>query len=195
MSTISTALAKPAWGRVTSTELFEFMLNAVRPRLMFVHGRAPREHLERLLGTQLKTDDFTTTTYRDKSSDIFVATKHLAYVAGGEAYVREVGSRIKHRLQELTGGSSLPARQGESEEAPTSPGRSKEIGVYSLASLQEEYSERKIPLSQTAVAAVIAEGKYCSRCHRQLPAHAFAPSPQSATGLRSVCRECVRKRR
>jgi hypothetical protein len=178
-----------------STELFEYMLDAVRPRLLFVHGRAPREHLERLLGTQLKTNDFTTKTHRGQAIDIFVATKHLAYVAGGEAYVREVGGRIKRRLQEISGGSRAPAAQVTSESDRPSPGKSAAIGTYSLASLREQYSVRKVALSETAVAAVIAEGKYCSRCHRQLPAHAFPPSPQSASGLRSACRECLRKRK
>ena len=178
-----------------STALFEYMLDAVRPRLLFVHGRAPREHLERLLGTQLTTDDFTTTTHRGQVIDVFVATKHLAYVAGGEAYVREVGVRINRRLQEISGGSRAPAEQAKCAEAPPSPRRSKENGVYCQESLRAQYSERKVPLSETAVAAVMAEGKYCSRCHRQLPASAFPPSPQSATGLRSACRECLRKRR
>lgn len=176
-----------------STELFEYMLDAVRPRLLFVHGRAPREHLERLLGTQLQTDDFTTTTYRGRAIDVFVATKHLAYVAGGEAYVREVGGRIKHRLQEMSGGSHAPAAQVTCESDRPSSGRS--MDTYNLASLREQYSVRKVALSETAVAAVIAEGKYCSRCHRKLPAQAFPPSPQSATGLRSACRECLRKRK
>jgi len=178
-----------------STQLFEYMLDAVRPRLLFVHGRAPREHLERLLGIQLKTGDFTTAAWRGQAIDVFVATKHLAYVAGGEAYVREVGGRINRRLQELSGSSRAPAEQAKCAEAPPSPGRAKESGVYCLESLRAQYSERKVPLSETAVAAVMAEGKYCSRCHRQLPASAFPPSPQSATGLRSACRECLRKRR
>ena len=175
-------------------ELFEFMLNVVRPRLLFVHGRAPREHLERLLGTPLKSDDFATSTFRGVAIDIFVAKKHLAYVAGGEAYVREVGRRIKQRLQELTGGPSSFAGQATSAEE-TRPVRLKDNSAYSLASLRDQYPERKVPLSESAVAAVIAEGKYCSQCHQQLPANAFAPSPQSATGLRSACRACLRNRK
>jgi hypothetical protein len=176
------------------TELFEFMLNTVRPRLLFVHGRTPREHLERMLGKHLKADDFTTTTYRGDAIDIFVAKKHLAYVAGGEAYVREVGRRIRQRLQKLTGGPSSSAGQATSAEDQQLV-RPRDNSAYSLASLREQYPERKVPLSESAVAAVIADGKYCSRCHRQLPANAFAPSPQSATGLRSACRECLRSRK
>lgn len=98
-----------------STAVFEFMLKAVQPRILIVHGRSPREHLERLIANDgaravetLRSDDFTSTHYLGMPVEVFVATKHLAYVPGGATYVQEIGRRVRERHDQLSGGAKKP---------------------------------------------------------------------------------------
>lgn len=181
-----------------TTELFDFLLAALKPRLLFVHGSKPRQHLERKFGVTLPNDTFTQIRDGDVSFTIFTASKHLAFVKGGDDYVREAARRIKEYLGEADRTDQpIGVQPILTKKVATfiSSRTVSESTLYSLEVLRSQYPEgRRTPLSESAVADVVAHGKHCSRCQQLLPANAFAPSPQSSTGLRAACRKCLAKR-
>lgn len=81
------------------TGLFDFMLKAVRPRVLLVHGRKPVGHLERILDISIVKDRFTSALYRGLSIEVFAAERHFSRVS--REYVRSVGAQIKARVLEL----------------------------------------------------------------------------------------------
>lgn len=93
--------------QLADTAVFDYMLQAIKPRLLVVHGNKPIRHLERVLGVVLAKDSFTSASYLGSSIDVFAATRHFAYVS--REYVGSVGARIKARLSSQTPKSSSSA--------------------------------------------------------------------------------------
>lgn len=79
------------------TDLLDYMLEAVRPRLILVHGDAPAEYLCQLFGTQLVKDRFTPVRYRDLSLDVFQARSH--FMKTSKDYVRDLASTFAQRVE------------------------------------------------------------------------------------------------
>ena len=80
-----------------NTELFDFVLNAVQPRVLIVHGNTPARHLGRVLGVTLAKDEFTAATYLSTPVEVFFAQRHFAYVS--RDYVTTIAALIKDRLR------------------------------------------------------------------------------------------------
>jgi hypothetical protein len=79
------------------TDVLDFMLECVRPRLVLVHGDDPAEYLAGLFGTPLVKDAFTPVRYRGLQLDVLQAKSHFMKVS--KDYVRELASRFTGRLQ------------------------------------------------------------------------------------------------
>ncbi len=80
------------------TDLFDYMLVSTRPRVLLVHGKSPRKHLEKLLMCRLTVDEFTSCIYRGSPLLVFAAERHFAYLPGGSAAVTKIAARITERL-------------------------------------------------------------------------------------------------
>jgi hypothetical protein len=81
------------------TALFDFMLKAVRPRVLLVHGNTPIKHLERLLSVTLEKDQFTLASYLAVPIQVFAAKSHFSRGVSRD-YVGSIGERIKARVFE-----------------------------------------------------------------------------------------------
>ena len=79
-----------------STFVFDFLLSAIRPKVLLVYGRKARKHLERLAGgAALPLNEFRTVDLGSGSIDV-LASRHLSYQMSGEDCVR-LGERIRDR--------------------------------------------------------------------------------------------------
>jgi hypothetical protein len=88
--------------------LLEHLLETLQPRVVIVHGRAPTEHLSMLLRTSLPPDVLTACELGGRAVDVYVMHKHLAYISGGESYLRGVATQIRqHLLPEHPGATSV----------------------------------------------------------------------------------------
>jgi hypothetical protein len=81
------------------TTLFDFMLKAVKPRILLVHGAKPIMHLQRLLGVSLEKDRFTTASHLGFPIEVF-ASRHFARGVSRD-YVISIGAQIKVRVFEI----------------------------------------------------------------------------------------------
>jgi hypothetical protein len=79
------------------TDVLDFVLECVRPRLILVHGDDPAAYLAELFGTRLVKDAFTPVRYRSLQVEVLQAKSHFMKVS--RDYVRELASRFSARLQ------------------------------------------------------------------------------------------------
>lgn len=77
------------------TEVFDYLLGALRPKLVLVHGDDPAEYLGRLLGVSPEKDAFVPVEYQGVRLELFQATRHFMKVS--KEYVREVASIFYRR--------------------------------------------------------------------------------------------------
>lgn len=82
-----------------STEVFEFMLAAVKPKVLLVYGNTPIRHLSRLLGVTPEKGCFTETKCFGHAVVVFASKRHFAYVS--REYAAKVGERVRKRIQEM----------------------------------------------------------------------------------------------
>jgi hypothetical protein len=80
-----------------TTDLFDFMVDAVKPRLLFVHGNSPILHLSRLLKARIEKDAFTSASYLGQPLEIYASCRHMAYVSRG--YASSMGEKLRVRIQ------------------------------------------------------------------------------------------------
>ncbi len=78
-----------------STVVFDYLLRALQPRVMFVHGRSAIEHLERLTHNTFKRGEFTPAQYLGLRFDV-IAGHHLSY-QWSYAAVEQLGLRLRER--------------------------------------------------------------------------------------------------
>ncbi len=81
------------------TRIFEFLLETIRPRIVFAHGKSAVKHLAKLTQTDLFHGRFTTVTYRDSTVDIIVG-HHLSY-QWSFASVEQLGKQLVARYRSL----------------------------------------------------------------------------------------------
>jgi hypothetical protein len=86
------------------TRVFDFLLESVRPRVVFVHGRSAVKHLAQLTHTNLPHGQFTTVTYREVAFDA-IAGHHLSY-RWSYAKVDELGQVLTERYRSLGRGEA-----------------------------------------------------------------------------------------
>ena len=79
------------------TDVLDYMLEAVRPRLVLVHGDDPAEYLSQLLGARLAKDRFTPVSYRGMQLEVFQAKSHFMKVS--KDYVHQLASTFVQRAQ------------------------------------------------------------------------------------------------
>ena len=92
------------------TRVFDFLLEAARPRVVFVHGKSAIEHLAKLTGSQLtplvKSElprgQFLSVECRGVTFDV-IAGDHLVY-QWSDAQVHALANAIKHRLRSISSG-------------------------------------------------------------------------------------------
>lgn len=77
--------------------VFNFLLETIGPKIVFVHGKTAIEHLAKLTKADLPKDQFTTVTYRGNTFDIF-AGNHLSY-HWSFSKVNDLGEILKDRCQ------------------------------------------------------------------------------------------------
>jgi hypothetical protein len=76
------------------TLVFDFLLSAIRPKVLLVHGRIARQHLEcRAGGAALPLNEFRTVDLGSGSIDV-LASHHLSYQMSAED-CRRLGERIR----------------------------------------------------------------------------------------------------
>lgn len=85
------------------TEVFDFLLERLEPRVVFVYGRSAVAHLQRLTGAQIEYGVFTTVRYHEVAFDLF-AGHHLAY-QWSYAEVEQLGRALQARYHLLSGES------------------------------------------------------------------------------------------
>ena len=78
-----------------TTAVFGFLLESLRPRLLFVHGRTAVQHLERLTYASLPHNDFVPVSYAGVNFEI-IAGNHLSY-HWADVKVQELGARLRDR--------------------------------------------------------------------------------------------------
>jgi|JI8StandDraft_1071087.scaffolds.fasta_scaffold160418_2 hypothetical protein len=79
------------------TEVLDYMLEAVQPRLVLVHGDDPANYLSQALGARLTKDCFSSVRYRGIELDVFQAKSHFMKVS--KDYVRQLASAFVLRTQ------------------------------------------------------------------------------------------------
>lgn len=80
-----------------TTYVFDFLLEAIRPRLLLVHGRAARRHVERRAGgVALTLNEFRTVDLGSGTFEV-LASHHLSYQLSAEG-CRKLGERIRNRV-------------------------------------------------------------------------------------------------
>jgi hypothetical protein len=77
--------------------VFEFLLETMRPRLIFAHGEPAVEHLERGTNMALPHGVFHAVRYRGIEFEV-ITGHHLAY-QWSDAAVRELGARMAERYR------------------------------------------------------------------------------------------------
>lgn len=102
------------------TNLFEFLLQATSPRLLIAHGLSTKLHLEKLFNCKLPYDQLTPCSFNGARIYVLQAPKHLAYVPGGESYVRGLAARIKFALAELDAQRDPPEPPPKDVDVPIS---------------------------------------------------------------------------
>ena len=76
-----------------STALFDYLLETLRPRLLFVHGTEAVAHLRTLSSKHLPTDQPTSIEYKSWSGIVY-ATRHLSYFGSDEDIV-SLGAKLR----------------------------------------------------------------------------------------------------
>lgn len=79
------------------TNVLDYMLEAVRPRLVLVHGDDPAEYLSQLFRVGLVKDRFIPVKYRGIELEVFQAKSHFMKVS--KDYVRQLASIFVQRAQ------------------------------------------------------------------------------------------------
>ena len=81
-----------------NTQIFDFLLEAIQPRLGFVHGKSAVAHLSALLRKDLILGEFTHVAYQGVSFDV-VAGYHLSYQWSYDK-VEQLAQRLHTHLSE-----------------------------------------------------------------------------------------------
>lgn len=79
------------------TEVFEFLLAKLTPRVLFVHGKLAIEHLKTLTGTQLVIGEFVPVRYLGNAFDA-IADRHLSR-GWSYAKIDQLGHRLRTRCE------------------------------------------------------------------------------------------------
>jgi hypothetical protein len=77
------------------SRVFDYLLECLRPSVLFVHGNTAVKHVSRLVGEELPLGEFVRVSYRGESFDV-IAGYHLSYqwsYAKVEKLGRELGDR------------------------------------------------------------------------------------------------------
>ncbi len=77
------------------TKVFEFLLERLKPRIVFVHGKPAIKHLEKLTLSKINRDVFTPVCYNGIAFDVW-ARHHLSFQCS-YAEVEELGRKLKDR--------------------------------------------------------------------------------------------------
>lgn len=78
-----------------TTDVFDFLIETLRPKIVFVHGRPAIRHIERLVSAQLIRGAFTTVTFNHATFDV-CAHHHLTYQCSYEK-IDGVGKALRER--------------------------------------------------------------------------------------------------
>jgi hypothetical protein len=87
----------------TDTRLFEFLLQTIQPRLIFVHGQPAVQRLSELVHTGLPRGEFVRVKYQQRIVHV-IAGHHLsgqgqpAGEAWSDAKVEEFGRRLRNHI-------------------------------------------------------------------------------------------------
>jgi hypothetical protein len=81
-----------------NTTVFDHMLDVAPPKVLLVHGDAPRRHLERLLRRPdpLPTDRFVKARHGSNEFLVFAAAQHFRNAS--YSYVEAIATKLKSRL-------------------------------------------------------------------------------------------------
>lgn len=77
------------------TTVFELLLETLKPRVVFVHGKSAVTHVERMTGAKTKHRDFVSASWRGATFEL-ITGHHLAYQWSYQD-VETLGRRIKER--------------------------------------------------------------------------------------------------
>jgi len=80
-----------------TTEVFDFLLDELKPRVLFVHGRSGIEHLQRRTGALLAPGTSTRVRYQGIIFDV-IARHHLSYQCS-YAEADQIGCALRDRLR------------------------------------------------------------------------------------------------
>ena len=80
--------------------VFDFLLKALQPRVIFVYGRSAIKHLEERTKTSLKHGEFIRTRCGDVESHV-IAGYHLSYYQWSDSKATELGRRLCERRASL----------------------------------------------------------------------------------------------
>lgn len=84
-----------------TTDVFDFLIETLKPKLVLVHGKSAIRHIERLVSAQLIRGEFTTVQYKQTKFDI-IAHHHLAYQWSYDK-IDEVGNALRERWRSQVG--------------------------------------------------------------------------------------------
>lgn len=80
-----------------STEVFDYLIATLKPKVLLVHGRSAVRHLQRLTSTDFVRGEFASVRYRNVAFDV-LAHHHLSY-QWSFAKVDELGRTLRRRLE------------------------------------------------------------------------------------------------
>ncbi len=83
--------------QIEDTRVFSYMIQTVRPEILFVHGNKPIAHLERVMTVFLAKQGFTQAVYQGVPLQIYAAKSHFSRGVSRQ-YVIELADEIRGRL-------------------------------------------------------------------------------------------------
>jgi len=86
--------------QLADTEVFSFMIQTVKPKILLVHGNKPIFYLEKIMKTSIEKEKFNEVEYEGLPILIYAAKSHFSRGVSRE-YVRELAEKIKAKLETL----------------------------------------------------------------------------------------------
>jgi hypothetical protein len=80
------------------TDVFDYLVESIRPRILFVHGGPTIKHIQRRLSIKLVKNEFVQAKYHGTEVDI-LARDHLIYQTTYKA-VDDLGNRLRDRVKQ-----------------------------------------------------------------------------------------------
>jgi hypothetical protein len=80
------------------TDVFDFLLATLKPRILFVHGRSAVAHIKHLTGTELERGRFVSVRYQDVPVEV-ISGHHLSY-QWSFAKVEALAGELRRKLED-----------------------------------------------------------------------------------------------